>query len=466
MIWYQSSILWIEVAVIAALIGAVYVEFVRDIQKASRISNTISFFSFFATLLSMIIFYTVPNHAHANQGGLFTPPVNNNLFKIDDLNATLIPVVALLHFLTAYATPRIKMQRFSFSWVLVSTAIRIAIFACSNPRLLIGLAIAEIVPPLVDLWNRGKSVRVYLFHMALFVGLLLIGWNGTPHNANDQATFGTYALLLAILIRSGSFPAHCWITDLFENASFGIALLTISPITGMYLAIKLLLPVVPDWLLTNIETISLITAIYAAGMAVIQTNTRRLFAFLFLSHSSLVLVGMEMHTQFSLTGALALWFSVMISLGGLGITLRAIEARFGQLSLKQYHGLYEHTPTLGVFYLITGLATVGFPFTLGFIAMEVLVDGAVHVNPWLGLVVILVGAINGIAIIRSYLLIFTGTKHVASVSLRITRREQIAILVLAILIIGGGLFPQPGLTTRHHAAEEILKVQQIVAQPN
>jgi NADH-quinone oxidoreductase subunit M len=42
------------------------------------------------------------------------------------------------------------------------------------------------------------------------------------------------------------------------------------------------------------------------------------------------------------------------------------------------------------------------------------------------------------------------------VSLAITLRERVAVLTLAVLILGGGLFPQPGVVSRYQAAEEVL----------
>ena len=44
---------------------------------------------------------------------------------------------------------------------------------------------------------------------------------------------------------------------------------------------------------------------------------------------------------------------VQSELHRLAPTLRALEARYGRLSLRDYHGLYEHTPTLAVFFLLT-----------------------------------------------------------------------------------------------------------------
>src|SRR5439155_18016441 len=119
----------------------------------------------------------------------------------------------------------------------------------------------------------------------------------------------------------------CWVTDLFEHGSFGSAVLFVAPITGAYAAVRLVLPAAPGWALSALGLISLATAVYAACMAVVQRDARRFFAYLFLSHSSLVLVGLQLHTPVSLTASLCLWVAVALSLGGFALTLRALEAR-------------------------------------------------------------------------------------------------------------------------------------------
>ena len=98
--------------------------------------------------------------------------------------------------------------------------------------------------------------------------------------------------------------------------------------------------------------------------------------------------------------------------------LRALEARFGRLSLADFHGLYEHVAGPGgCVCLLTGLASVGFPGTLGFIASEILVDGAVVANPYVGFAMVLAAAINGIAVVRAY---FTAV-HGSPARLRVCR---------------------------------------------
>ena len=56
---------------------------------------------------------------------------------------------------------------------------------------------------------------------------------------------------------------------------------------------RLVLPIAPDWVLQSIGLVSLATAVYAAGMALVQREARRFFCYIFLSHSALVLVGLE-----------------------------------------------------------------------------------------------------------------------------------------------------------------------------
>jgi NADH-quinone oxidoreductase subunit M len=236
-------------------------------------------------------------------------------------------------------------------------------------------------------------------------------------------------------------------------------------LTGVYATVRLVLPTAPAWALGVLGVAALASAVYAAAMATVQREARRLFAFLFLSHGSLVLVGLAQDSPLSLTGSLRIWSSVVLSLGGLGLTLRALEARVGRLALTRYHGLYEHAPALAVCFLLTGLASVGFPGTLGFVGGEMLVNGAVEANPWVGLGVVAAAALNGIAVVRAYFLLFTGARHGATVPLGATARERFAVLTLATLILGLGLIPQPALMARHRAAEQILKERQARLDP-
>ncbi len=454
------AIPWLELTVLIPLVGTGWAWRCRDFHSGSRLG-----FVFSAATLSCAILACLGHQIGASPRGTTAWDLLPRLFgrqvlAIDELSAPLLPLVALLHFLTVVATTGAKSARFSFSGMLAGEAVRLAAFAVApeEPWLLIALLALATVQPYVELRQRGKPTRVYVLHMALFVGLLVLGWALVEDDLrlHIQPTLACIPLLLAVLVRSGTVPVHLWVADLFENASFGTALLYVTPVAGVYAAVRLVMPVCPDWVLRSIGLLSLATAAYAAGLAVVQTEMRRFFVYLFLSHTALILVGLELRTAISLTGALSLWFSAAISLAGLGLTLRAVEARFGRLTMTEFRGLYEHSPALAVCFLLTGLGSVGFPGTLGFVAAEMLVSGAVGVDLPVGVALVLVSALNGIAVVRAYFLIFTGGRHISAVPLGITRRERFAVLTLAALILGGGLAPQRGLESRHRAAEAIL----------
>ena len=85
--------------------------------------------------------------------------------------------------------------------------------------------------------------------------------------------------------------------------------------------------------------------------------------------------------------------------------------------------------------------------------------------PLVGTAVVIAAALNGIAILHAYFRVFTGTRHAVSISLRARLSERIAVLILMALIIGGGLFPQPGVSSRYHAAEALMKQREAVKAP-
>ena len=450
---------WLEASILIALVGAAFVSRARTPQQGRLWCLIVSGLVLISTAGAWFDF----DQMHAVQADdawhLLSQFIGREIFVIDELSAPLLPLVALLYFLTALTTLNTKVRRFSFASTLVSEAILLATLSCKEPWLVIALLAAATIPPYLELRSRRQPTRVYSLYMTTFVALLIVGWSEVQLEGDGRvhSLWAIVPLLGAILIRGGIAPFHSWLPDLFERATLGTALLFAAPLSGAYAAARLVLPIAPDWVLRSMGLISLVTAVYAAGMALVQKDARRFFCYLLLSHSAMVLVGLEMVTPIGLTGALCVWVSVILALGGFGLMLRAIEARRGRLSLAEFQGLYDHAPALAVCFLLTGLASVGFPGTIGFVGAELLVDGAVEAYPYVGVAVVLAAAMNGIAVVQAYFKIFTGTRHHSTVSLRLGRHERFAVLTLAGIILFGGLLPQHSIETRYHAAVELLQ---------
>lgn len=452
---------WLELAVLIPLCGSVICGLQRSTEQARRQAIIFSGCTLFCAFGEWVDFSTLQSFLAHDHWDLVQALFHRDVFVIDELSAPLLLLSSLLYLLTIMSTLRTKAGRFSFGLTLFSESVVLATLCCRDPWVIIALLSIAIVPPWIELKRRGRSTRIYVVHMGLYLALLLGGWLQVDISTGPEQTplLASALLTMAALLRAGTVPVHTWLTDLFENATFGTALLFVTPMTGAYAVMRLVLPVAPSWAMQSIAVLSLVTAVYAAGMSLIQTDARRFFCYLFLSHSSLVLVGLEVVTPIGMTGALCVWLSVGLSLGGFGLTLRAVEARIGRVTLDQFHGLYEHMPMLASLFLLTGLSSIGFPGTLGFVGMELLVEGTVEIYPLVGTALVLAAALNGIAILKAWFRIFTGTRHLATVPLRARTSERISVLVLSLLILGGGLWPQPGISSRYHAATALLRLR-------
>lgn len=455
---------WLELSVLIPLLGSIWISQINNRDRARTHTIVICLVTLVCAAGEWFDFSSLGSFEARDHWDVFQFVFERDVFVVDELSAPLLPLGALLYLTTVMTTLRTKVNRFSFGWTLFSQAILLATLACRNPWLIIMLMGIGIIPPLVELRKRNQNTRVFSIHMGLSLALLTLGQLLVPEGATAATPpLIAGALLTAgALLRSGVFPLHCWITDLFEKATFGTALLFVTPMTGAYAVLRLVFPIAPSWALQTIAILSLATAVYAAGMALVQRDSRRFFCYLFLSHSSLVLVGLELATPIGLAGALCVWISVGISLLGFGLALRSVEARTGRIRLDSFHGLYDHTPFLAGMFLVTGLASIGFPGTIGFIGMELLVEGAVDVYPLVGLAVVVAAALNGISIVKAYFRVFTGTRHTASVSMGCRTTERITIVLMVVLILGGGIWPQPGVRSRYHAARALLGLRGLI----
>ena len=82
---------------------------------------------------------------------------------------------------------------------------------------------------------------------------------------------------------------------------------------------------------------------------------------------------------------------------------------------------------------------------VGFMGTEMLIDGAVKASPHVGPLLVIAATFNDIAIMRAYLLLFTGTRSASSVSLKIGGRQWIAVLTLVVLTSAAAQRPSPVL---------------------
>ena len=178
-----------------------------------------------------------------------------------------------------------------------------------------------------------------------------------------------------------------------------------------------------------------------------------------MGQTSLVFAGLQCTTEVGLTGGLCLWISGGLALTGLGVTIHALEARRGRMTLDRYHGGFDRCPTLAASFLIFGLTSIGFPGTLGFVSEELLFEGTTHIYTYVGVLAAITAALNGVTVMRLYFHLFCGSREVHALSQSMRTREKLATLLLVSLLLGFGLLPQWFVSSRRDAVDQILSVR-------
>jgi NADH-quinone oxidoreductase subunit M len=457
---------WLELALAAPIVGAVLAGRCRDPRNGWRTAFTFSALAFVCAALAY-----AGHRSELAPGGVTPNDVTYRLaggriFGLDELNAPLLPFVALLHLLILSGTTGGKAARLSFGGVLLLEALNLAIFATIQIQVFVALLALATSLPFLKISARGRSTRVYAIHMGLFVSMLAVGL-AVGYREGFSTPLAWVPLALAVILRCGIAPAHLWVGDLFSSANFGTAILVLTPMTGVLAALRLFVPVCPAAALEAVGAIALVTAIYAAGLAAVQCEARRFVSSLCIGNTALVLAGISLGSELGTTAALTLWVSAGITLTGAAFALRAAESRIGELKFGEFLGLYERAPVLAICFLISGLGIVGFPGTIGFLPLEVLIEQAMAASPLVCAGMVITIALNGFAVLRAYSLVFTGTRHSSAIVLGVTPRERLTALALALLIFGGGLLPQALLDARQQAGRLVLeeRARQLPATP-
>jgi NADH-quinone oxidoreductase subunit M len=366
------------------------------------------------------------------------------LLTLDDLGAPLVFCCAVTTAAVLITMPRSHRTPELTAKFLASETILLLTFSTVNPWFLALLFAAGALLP----WFEIRS-RAFPFYMGASVLLFTLGVAAGP------TRWACLPLIVAVLIRKGILPLHSWMASFFQSARFGTALLFVIPQVGTYCAARLILPSAPAASLQVMGILALLTSVYAAALGLAQKDVRRMFGYFFMSQSAVVLAGMTCTNLGGLAGGMTLWISSIFSLTGFGLALRALEARRGLLSLDVFHGGYERMPLLAVGFLVLGLACVGIPGTLGFVAQELLVDGSVETFPVFGFLVAVAAALNGITILRAYGSLFCGT-FTSSWQEQLRPRERLAMLGLVAFLLAFGLWPAPLLKVNLSAASVLL----------
>ncbi len=304
------------------------------------------------------------------------------------------------------------------------------------------------------------------------VGILLLSWysgtfdfaaltnpDGAAIAGAASATFMgasvlTWALILIFMGGAGKsamFPLHIWLPDAMEGPTPVSALIHAATmvVAGVYLVARLF-PVYHmsgDTALEVVAWTGAFTALFAAVVAITQEDIKRVLAYSTMSQIGYMMLALGVSgyageaglgytaSMFHLfTHAM---FKALLFLGA-GAVIHAVHSNV----MGDMGGLRKYLPITHITFLIACLAIAGIPPLSGFFSKDEILAAAMHHNPAIFGIALLVAGLTALYMFRLYFRIFWGEERTY-----IHKPHEAPLVmwgplaVLAVLSVTGGFIP-------------------------
>lgn len=254
----------------------------------------------------------------------------------------------------------------------------------------------------------------------------------------------------AFLIKTPVWPFHTWMPETYaESAPTMVAIVSsVQSKAGLYGFVVIGIPFFSPTMHTAMPVmmaLGLISLLYGALVALVQTDAKRIVAYSSLSHLGLILLAVFSFDPIAIRGAIVYAVAHGLFNAAMFITLGYVERREETRDITRLGGLGGVNPRLSGALLLAALAALGLPGLAGFAGEVIILTGLFHA----GLVAQAFIALIPIVLAAGYMLrLFQRIMH-GPKNADLPRRADLgwieglalAPLVLAFLVLG--VDPQP-----------------------
>nr|YP_009739436.1 NADH dehydrogenase subunit 4 [Tricholoma saponaceum]QIC20280.1 NADH dehydrogenase subunit 4 [Tricholoma saponaceum] len=268
---------------------------------------------------------------------------------------------------------------------------------------------------------------------------------------------------IAFAVKTPLYPFIIWLPKAHSDSPLAGSIILAATILKLatYGYIRVLIQFLPD--ATNyfnplIQTIAVITIIYASLSTIIQQDTKRLIAYSSVAHMGVVVLGLFSNTIQGIEGAILLALAhgfvspaLFICVGGI------IYDRTGKRIINYIRGLATYMPVFTILFLVFTLCNTGIPLSLNFLGEQLSLLGIWQQNP----IIASLGA-SGIVLSACYSLFLYNRLSYGSYSPHlpvlkdINRREFYLLISLLLPTIFFGIFPNVLLNPLHTTISALL----------
>lgn len=276
------------------------------------------------------------------------------------------------------------------------------------------------------------------------------------------------AFFLSFAVKVPMWPVHTWLPDAHVEAPTGgsMVLAAITLKIGAYGFLRFVLPIVPDaarFFAPAMIVLSLIAVVYIGLVALVQTDMKKLVAYSSISHMGFVtlgmflFIGMDMN-EIAVKGAIVQMVSHGFVSAAMFMGIGVMYDRMHTRNIADYGGVANKMPIFAAFMMLFAMANSGLPGTSGFVGEFMVIMGAIQTNFWIGALAattLIFGAAYTLWMYKRVLFGAVANPEVEKLQ-DVSKREFLILAVLAIAVIGMGLYPEPFVAVIHQAANDLI----------
>jgi len=241
--------------------------------------------------------------------------------------------------------------------------------------------------------DRKRNSLLYFLYTHIGGGALLIGilgayWAMGSFEIADLANISSHpgaqwigiAMALGLLVKIGALGFHGWMPDTYSESPAPVsAVLGATSVLLSTYSLARLMPYftevlygVSGWIMLW----ALGTILYAGVMAIVQTDTKRLVAYLSMSQMNYCVLGVFTFVDYGVLGAISYSISHGLAIALLFLVSGALMYRTGTRDMTKMGGLAEKLPIV-ILATMAGFLTIGgVPPAVGFKSKFLLLSGA------------------------------------------------------------------------------------------
>ena len=425
-------------------LGAILLVLFAKQPKTAKLIAAVFTFMAFALSLALFVMFDRDGGLQFVEKAQWISSINAQYhIGVDGLSLPMVILTTFLGFVAVFVSWKINLRtKEYFAWLLLLETGILGVF-CSLDFLLFFLFWeVELIPMymLISIWGTPpplgrkeysamKFVVYTLFGSAFMLsGILTLYYSADPHTFSmvDIASGAAqlvpviplasifFLIFIAFAIKLPMFPFHTWLPDAHTDAPTAVSVILAGILLkmGAYGMIRLvagfggegIIPGVAEQYAAILAAFAVVSVLYGAAATVRQTDLKKLIAYSSVSHMGFVLLGIFTLNQLSLTGATLQMFSHGLITGLLFAMVGLVYDKTHERRIPMLGGLARQMPVITVVFSIAGLAALGLPTTIGFIAEFTVFMGSFTSNAFHATQTYVVLAVLGIVVGAGYIL--------------------------------------------------------------